>query len=65
VSAWFNLLVDGRAARYARNIATAMLTELIPLVRAHATEGGGGREQHQGPQWRKSNCQLPGDISGL
>jgi hypothetical protein len=35
-----NLLVDGRAARYARNIATAVLMELISLVHAHASEGG-------------------------
>jgi len=35
-----NLLVDGRAARYAGNIATSLLIELIPLVRARATEGG-------------------------
>ncbi|WP_181592312.1 hypothetical protein [Rhizobium tropici] len=29
-----DLLVDGRAAREARNIATTVLTELMPLVRA-------------------------------
>jgi len=32
--------LDGRAARYARNTTTAVLTELIPLVRARAAEGG-------------------------
>jgi len=33
-----DLLVDGRAARDERNAATAALPELLPLVRAHATE---------------------------
>ncbi|MBX5154003.1 Ti-type conjugative transfer relaxase TraA, partial [Rhizobium lentis] len=32
------LLIDGRAARDERNVATAALTELLPLARAHATE---------------------------
>ncbi|GAA3102051.1 Ti-type conjugative transfer relaxase TraA [Rhizobium viscosum] len=33
-----DLLVDGRADRDERNAATAALSELLPLVRAHATE---------------------------
>jgi hypothetical protein len=33
-----DLMVDGRAARDERNIATAALSELVPLARAHATE---------------------------
>ncbi|NKN10373.1 Ti-type conjugative transfer relaxase TraA, partial [Rhizobium laguerreae] len=33
-----DLIVDGRAARDERSIATAALMELIPLARAHATE---------------------------
>ncbi|SCB61624.1 Ti-type conjugative transfer relaxase TraA, partial [Rhizobium aethiopicum] len=32
------LIVDGRAAREERNAALAAVTELLPLVRAHATE---------------------------
>nr|WP_246799051.1 Ti-type conjugative transfer relaxase TraA [Rhizobium leguminosarum] len=32
------LMVDGRAARDERSVATAALTELLPLARAHATE---------------------------
>ncbi|WP_373414576.1 Ti-type conjugative transfer relaxase TraA [Ensifer aridi] len=32
------LMVDGRAARDERNAATAALSELLPLARAHATE---------------------------
>ena len=31
-------MVDGRAARDERSVATAALAELLPLVRAHATE---------------------------
>lgn len=33
-----DLMVDGRAARDERNVATAALSELVPLARAHATE---------------------------
>lgn len=33
-----NLMVDGRAARDERKVATAALTELLPLARGHATE---------------------------
>ena len=33
-----DLIIDGRAARDERSIATAALTELLPLARAHATE---------------------------
>ncbi|MBB3139150.1 hypothetical protein FHS26_006936, partial [Rhizobium pisi] len=33
-----DLLVDGRTARDERSTATAALTELLPLARAHATE---------------------------
>ncbi|MBX5043617.1 Ti-type conjugative transfer relaxase TraA [Rhizobium lentis] len=32
------LIFDGRAAREERNVALAAVTELLPLVRAHATE---------------------------
>lgn len=33
-----DLMVDGRAARDERNTATAALSELVPMARAHATE---------------------------
>ncbi|MQW95703.1 Ti-type conjugative transfer relaxase TraA [Sinorhizobium fredii] len=40
-----DLIVDGRAARDERSVATAVLEELLPLVRAHATAFRRGAER--------------------
>ncbi|MBB3166785.1 Ti-type conjugative transfer relaxase TraA [Rhizobium laguerreae] len=55
-----DLIVDGRAARDERSIATAALLELIPLARAHATEFRRNAERfglHE--QQRRAHMSLP------
>ncbi|MBX5056885.1 Ti-type conjugative transfer relaxase TraA [Rhizobium lentis] len=54
-----DLIVDGRAAREERSAALAAVTELLPLVRAHATEfrrNAEGFERHE--QARRSHMSL-------
>ncbi|MBY2964077.1 Ti-type conjugative transfer relaxase TraA [Rhizobium leguminosarum] len=55
-----NLIVDGRAARDERSVATAALTELIPLARAHATEFRRNAERFGvREQQRRAHMSLP------
>ncbi|TAV82689.1 Ti-type conjugative transfer relaxase TraA [Rhizobium leguminosarum] len=55
-----DLMVDGRAARDERSIAIAALTELIPLVRAHATEFRRNAERFGvREQQRRAHMPLP------
>ncbi|ACS54773.1 Ti-type conjugative transfer relaxase TraA [Rhizobium leguminosarum bv. trifolii WSM1325] len=55
-----DLIVDGRAARDERSIATAALTELIPLARAHATEFRRNAERFGvREQQRRAHMSLP------
>ncbi|MBY5794757.1 BID domain-containing protein, partial [Rhizobium leguminosarum] len=54
------LIVDGRAARDERNAATAALTELLPLARAHATEFRRNAERFDlREQQRRAHMSLP------
>ncbi|AUW46796.1 Ti-type conjugative transfer relaxase TraA [Rhizobium leguminosarum] len=55
-----DLIVDGRAARDERNAAIAVLTDLLPLARAHATEfrrNGERFDLHE--QQRRTHMSLP------
>ncbi|TAW28365.1 Ti-type conjugative transfer relaxase TraA [Rhizobium leguminosarum] len=55
-----DLIVDGRAARDERSVATAALTELIPLARAHATEFRRNAERFGvREQQRRAHMSLP------
>lgn len=54
-----DLIVDGRAARDERSIATAALTELLPLARAHATEFRRNAERFESrEQQRRAHMSL-------
>ncbi|MCW0019244.1 Ti-type conjugative transfer relaxase TraA [Rhizobium sp. BT-226] len=55
-----DLIVDGRAARDERSVATAALLELIPLVRAHATGfRRNGERFNLREQQRRAHMSLP------
>ncbi|OAV51936.1 Ti-type conjugative transfer relaxase TraA [Rhizobium sp. WYCCWR10014] len=55
-----DLIVDGRAARDERSVATAALLELIPLARAHATEFRRSAERFDlREQQRRAHMSLP------
>lgn len=54
-----NLMIEGRAARDERSIATAALTELLPLARAHATEFRRNAERFESrEQQRRAHMSL-------
>ncbi|MGO7136439.1 Ti-type conjugative transfer relaxase TraA [Rhizobium leguminosarum] len=55
-----DLIVDGRAARDERSVATAALLELVPLARAHATEFRRNAERFDlREQQRRTHMSLP------
>ncbi|CAN7627173.1 Ti-type conjugative transfer relaxase TraA [Pararhizobium sp. LjRoot238] len=55
-----DLMIDGRAARDERNSAIAALAELLPLVRAHATEFRKNAERFGiREQMRRTHMSLP------
>ncbi|MGO7022046.1 BID domain-containing protein, partial [Rhizobium leguminosarum] len=55
-----DLIVDGRAARDERSVATAALLELLPLARAHATEFRRNVERFDlREQQRRAHMSLP------
>ncbi|TBZ31538.1 Ti-type conjugative transfer relaxase TraA [Rhizobium leguminosarum bv. viciae] len=54
------LIVDGRAARDERNAAITALTDLLPLVRAHATQFRRNAERFEShEQQRRAHMALP------
>ncbi|WP_322790944.1 Ti-type conjugative transfer relaxase TraA (plasmid) [Rhizobium indigoferae] len=55
-----DLIVDGRAARDERNAAITALTDLLPLVRAHATQFRRNAERFEShEQQRRAHMALP------
>ncbi|MGR9141163.1 Ti-type conjugative transfer relaxase TraA [Rhizobium leguminosarum] len=55
-----DLIVDGRAARDERNAAITALTDLLPLVRAHATRFRRNAERFEShEQQRRAHMALP------
>ncbi|QKK33866.1 Ti-type conjugative transfer relaxase TraA (plasmid) [Rhizobium indicum] len=55
-----DLIVDGRVARDERSVATAALTDLLPLARAHATEFRRNAERFDlSEQQRRTHMSLP------
>ncbi|NEI26506.1 Ti-type conjugative transfer relaxase TraA [Rhizobium leguminosarum] len=55
-----DLIVEGRAARDERSIATVALMELMPLARAHATEFRRNAERFESrEQQRRAHMSLP------
>ncbi|MGR9155122.1 Ti-type conjugative transfer relaxase TraA [Rhizobium leguminosarum] len=55
-----DLIVDGRAARDERNAAITALTDLLPLVRAHATQFRRNAERFEShEQQRRAHMTLP------